>query len=123
MRGTATHSRVSGTRFAHHTSPSSDTQHLCTQTLHSLGLVACLASASFLARGGGGGGGTLSPAEEVGGGRYSVSWGGGGGGWFSVSRGGGGGQWYSVFWREVMAGGTLSPEEVSGGWYSVSTKC
>ena len=25
--------------------------------------------------------------------------------------------------EEGVAGGTLSPEEVSGGWYSVSTKC
>lgn len=25
--------------------------------------------------------------------------------------------------EEGVAGGTLPPEEVSGGWYSVSTKC
>ena len=71
VRGTAAHSRVPAARFAHQTSPSSETQHLCTQTLHSLGLVACLASASFLA------------------------WGGQGDRWYSVSWGGGGGEWYS----------------------------
>ena len=44
-------------------------------------------------------GGTLSPGEEgvVGG---------------TLSPG-----------EEGVAGGTLPPEEVSGGWYSVSTKC
>ena len=108
MQGTAARSRVPAARFANHTSPSSDTQRLCTQTLHSLGLVACLASGSFLAWGGGGGR------------WYSVSWEEVGGGWYSVSRGGGGGGWYSVSREEGVAGGTLSPEEVSGGWYSVS---
>lgn len=44
-------------------------------------------------------GGTLSPGEEgVAGGTLSPG-------------------------EEGVAGGTLPPEEVSGGWYSVSTKC
>ena len=44
-------------------------------------------------------GGTLSPGEEgVAGGTLSPG-------------------------EEGVAGGTLLPEEVSGGWYSVSTKC
>lgn len=44
-------------------------------------------------------GGTLSPGEEgVAGGTLSPG-------------------------EEGLAGGTLPPEEVSGGWYSVSTKC
>lgn len=44
-------------------------------------------------------GGTLSPGEEgVAGGTLSPG-------------------------KEGVAGGTLPPEEVSGGWYSVSTKC
>lgn len=44
-------------------------------------------------------GGTMSPGEEgVAGGTLSPG-------------------------EEGVAGGTLPPEEVSGGWYSVSTKC
>ena len=44
-------------------------------------------------------GGTLSPGEEgVAGGTLSPG-------------------------EEGVAGGSLPPEEVSGGWYSVSTKC
>ena len=44
-------------------------------------------------------GGTLSPGEEgVAGGTLSPG-------------------------EEGVAGGTLPPEEVSGGWYSFSTKC
>ena len=44
-------------------------------------------------------GGTLSPGEEgVAGGTLSPG-------------------------EEGVAGGTLPPKEVSGGWYSVSTKC